>query len=272
MGLNLLHKGNSGDIISALPAIREIFKKMGQKPNLYLYEDHPAIYYDGATHPVKDEDGKDVSLNEYMISMLIPLLRAQPYIGEVKKFEEEVIDVDLSYIRDGYVNMPYSQLQRCYFYLYPDLACDLSKSYIELPETKKDFAIGKIIINRTQRYNNNLINYSFLKEYEDSLLFAGTEFEHMIFCEQFGLDFPRLQISDFLELAQALLQSRFFIGGQSFCYQISEGLKIPRILELCNFAPNCLVIGELAYDFYHQGALEYYVSELAGKKFSIKLM
>jgi hypothetical protein len=35
-------------------------------------------------------------------------------------------------------------------------------------------------------------------------------------------------------------------------------MKVPRILEVFPLMPNVIPIGEKAYDFYHQGAVEYY--------------
>ena len=50
------------------------------------------------------------------------------------------------------------------------------------------------------------------------------------------------------------------------CYQIAEALKIPRILEIFPRMPNIIPMGEDAYDFYAQSALEYYFSLLLNKK------
>jgi hypothetical protein len=272
--MNVLHAGNSGDLISALPSIRELYRKTGEKQTLLLEKDRKAIYYEGAAHPVKNEEGEQVSLNQQMIDMLKPLLEAQEYIKEVKIWDgkEESVDVDLNLIRESFVNVPFGSLSRWYFQVYPDLACDLSKKWIEVPATDIDYAISKIIVTRTQRYLNPNIDYSFLKEQEQDIIFAGTAFEHQIFCTQFDLDIPRLSVTDFLQYAQAIQQCRFYLSNQTFGFQVAEGLKHPRIVELCNFAPNVTPIGEYAFDFYHQGALEYYVATLSGKSFGLSLM
>jgi hypothetical protein len=47
-------------------------------------------------------------------------------------------------------------------------------------------------------------------------------------------------------------------------FQIAEGLKIPRIVELCAHAPNVIPVGEMAFDFYAQNALEMYFHTLNG--------
>ena len=45
---------------------------------------------------------------------------------------------------------------------------------------------------------------------------------------------------------------------------VIQGLDIPRILEVCGFAPNVIVYGDHAYDFLAQNALEYYFHKLNG--------
>lgn len=262
---NFSHSGNSGDIIASLPALFRYHELTGIKPNLYLVQDRPAYYYEGAVHPVKDKEGQNVSMNEEMVTKIIPLLQSQPYLDVVKKHEEEEIHVDLCEIRNTFVNMPYGSISRWYFYTMPDLACDLSKPYLFIPETEKDYGKGKIIISRSERYQNTSIDYSFLKKYEDDLLFVGTMREYNNFCMGFDLEIPKLAVDNFLQLAQAIKQSRFHISNQTFTFQISEMLKKPRVAELCSYAPNVIPVGEDAYDFYAQQAIEYYVDYLAKK-------
>lgn len=262
---NFTHHGNSGDTISGLPVLAEYFKKTGIKPNLYLVQDHPAEYAEGVTHPIKDKNGVNVSLSEEMVNKLIPLLLCQPYLDEVKKLEEEEIHVNLCDIRENGINMSAGDLSRWYFYVFPDLACDLSKQYLFIPETDKNFAKGKIVISRTERYHNDFIDYTFLKEYEDDCLFVGTMREYNNFCMRFDLNIRKLAVNNFLELAQAIKQSRFHISNQTFAFQLSEKMKHPRVLEVCPWCPNVIPVGEDAYDFLSQKGLEYYVKHLAKK-------
>ncbi len=275
---SMVHCGNSGDVIAALPAIRQFYKKTGIKPILYLVKDHPAKYYDGATHPVKDNQGNNVSLNEEMIRMLVPLLKCQDYIEDAISLDiNEIVfaqhyaettdgkrHINLSFIRDTFCNIPYGDIRRWYFYPYPDLTCDLSKQYIHVPETEKKLAKDKIIICRTERYLNSTIDYSFLKNNQDNLLFAGTTREWNNFCMQFDLEIEKLNVNDFLELAQAVQQCNFLISNQTMIFQIAEGLKVPRIVELCSWAPNVIPVGENALDFFDSMALQTHFHSLNG--------
>lgn len=260
-----LSSGNAGDSIGAIPAMREFYRKTGVKPILYLRKDVEAFYYDGAVHPVKSPDtGKNVMLNQQMIDMLIPLFKAQSFYEDVKLYEGEEIGCDLDKIRDTYVGMPGLSLNRWFFYVYPDLACDLSKPWLEVPDSDKDLAKGKIIITRTERYTNPHVDYSFLKPYEDELIFSGTMREYNVFCMTYDLNIKKLTVNNFLTLAQAIKQSRFHITNQTMANQISTGLSHPSILEVCGFAPNCIPIGENRYDFLSQGGLEWAFHQLNG--------
>jgi len=260
---SFLHDGTIGDIWAALPAIREYYRKTGKKAVVYLTEGQRAVYYEGATHPTQDKDGEMVMLNRNVIDMVVPLLKSQEYIADAKVHEEEKIHIDLNLIRKTFVNQPYHSLSRLYFYVYPDLACDLSEQYIHVPDSEEDLAKSKIIIGRTERYLNQNINYSFLKKYDpNDFLFVGTDLEYAIFTVRYKLNIPRLIIEDFLQLAKALKQAKALIANQTQIFQIAEGLKIPRVVELCKMAPNVEPIGKNAFEFYAQEALEYYVDYL----------
>lgn len=261
-----LHDGTIGDVIASLPAINEYYRKTGNKAVLYLTNGQEAIYYKTAIHPTTDPFSKKmVMLNEPMINMLAPLLKAQECIADAKMHSNQPIQIDLNRIRQTFTNIPNGCISRWYFYVFPDLACDLSKVWLTVPDTDKDLAKGKIIVTRTERYINPQVNYTFLKKYEKDILFSGTELEYQIFKLRFNLDIERIVVKDFLELAQAIKQSRFHLSNQTMAFQISSGLKHPRIVELCDFAQNVIPVGEDAFDFFAQEAAEYYVDYLFNK-------
>lgn len=266
MGIkSVLHFGNCGDIIASLPAVKQYSIIVGHKISFFIFKDRKGIYYSGAVHPTKDDNGNQVMMNSKMINMLIPFLKAQDYIEDAKEWEGEHIDVDLNKIRETYINMSAGILSKWYFLVYPNLAFDISKQYIQIPDSDENITKGKIIVNRTERYNNELISYFFLKKYENDLIFSGTPVEHEKFCKEWHLDIPYLEVDDFLQLAQAVKQSRFLLANQSMMFQIAEGMKTPRILEVCQACPNVIPIGENAFDFTAQIACEYYVERLYNK-------
>lgn len=262
--LNFSHTGSIGDVWAAIPGMREQYKKTGEKINLYLVSDIVAHYYEGATHPTRNSEGQMVMLNKQVIDMMIPLLKEQDFINEVKLWENEPININLGDFRDTYVGMPSFSINRWYFYVFPDMSCDLSGVWLQVPDAEKDYAKNKIIVTLSERYRNEKIHYDFLKPYEDDILFVGTMREYNNFTMHYDLNVRKLHINNFLELAQAIKQCRFHITNQTQAFQLSEGLKKPRILELCGFAPNCIPIGQDAYDFFAQQALEYYFHKLYG--------
>lgn len=258
------HTGSIGDCLAAIPAMRQYYRLTGKKIILYLISGVRAVYYEGATHPTVNEKNEMVMLNSKAIEMMKPLFMAQDFIEDVIETTEDITGaIRLHQFRETYTGLPAFSINRWYFYAFPDLTCDLSGVWMTIPGTDKDFAKGKIIITRTERYQNGA-DYSFLKPYEDDLIFSGTTREWNQFCMAFDLNVKKLTVTSFLDIAQAIKQSRFHITNQTMAFQISEALKHPRILELCSFAPNCIPIGENAYDFHRQPGLEYAFHKLNG--------
>lgn len=257
--------GNIGDCWALIPAMNEYYRKTGKKITLYLVNGQRGTYYEGATHPTLNEQGEMVMLNTGVIEMMKPLLLQQECIYEVRIYNEQKIDIDFDVIRQTYVGMPNFSINRWIFYVYPDLSCDLSGVWMNVPDIDKNLAKGKIIVTRSERYQNPHINYKFLKKYEHDILFCGTDREYELFNKNNNLFVERLFINDFLELAQAIKQCIFHITNQTQAFQLSEGQKIRRILELCGYAPNCIPIGKDAFDYFSQEGLEYYVDYLYKK-------
>lgn len=259
------HLANLGDVIASLAACKTYHEATGRRVQYCQVVNHEAAYYPGATHPTLDESGKNVCVNETGFKMIKPLIEAQPYIHSFIKYEGQPIDLNFDVIRGQTdVNMPHGMLAAWIFYAYPDLARDLSKPWLTLPgkcpKQISDQVKGKIIINFTERYRSHApLDYYFLKNYAPDLIFAGTEREAWIFCNKWGLSIPRLEVSDFLELAYALRECRFMMGTQSFNWNISNAMGTNRVLEVCKWADNCQpFVGENNYGHFYQVGIEYY--------------
>lgn len=265
------HSVNIGDIIAALPCCKKYWEITGRKIVFAQTINRIAQYYPGAIHPTVDERGQNVCVNLPMWEMIKPLVESQPYIHAFEKYEGQNIDLDFDVIRGKtFVNMPNGMIQSWLMYAFPDLAIDLSKPWVTLPPKPHPIekkSKGKVIINFTERYRNQSIDYFFLKNYAPDLIFSGTEKEHWNFCNQWQLNIPRLDVKNFLELAYALRTARFMLGNQSFLWNLAEAMKTPRILEVSSLAPNCApFIGEDSYGYYHQVGAEYYFKVLFNKK------
>lgn len=278
-----------GDLINAMPGIKASCERMGTKAMIYLGLD---IEWQMVPE-ISQGRTSQVTLTRKTMEMLRPLLMSQSYIEGVESFEEkfpekyqawcqafkthgdfktaaawynqpqDMVDLDKHHLIP--IGMPYGNIYRWQFYTYPDMACDLSKPWLQV-EPNDTIPHDTIIINRTERCRNENIDYSFLKQYESRLLFVGLESEWLKFKEETKIDLPLFTAKDFLELAQVIASCSFFIGNQSLCFSLAEAIKVPRILEICPFLPNVIPCGEHAYDFYYQQCFENYVQLLANRK------
>lgn len=265
--LTVKHFPNLGDQIAVLPSLRRYYELTGKKIKFCQLINVPSAYYQGATHPTQ-HDGIMVSVNQEMFDMMKPLIESQEYIHSYEIYNGQSIDLDLDTIRGKvFVGMPNLMIQCWTMFAYPDLQADLSIPWIELtkkcpPHILKQVK-GRAILNFTERYRNNLIDYNFLANYAPDLIFAGTEREHFLFCQRWKLNIPRLQVNDFLEYAFAIKHSRFLLGCQSFGWNVAQALHHPRIVELCQFAPNVQpFIGKDSLGYFHQVGAEWSFREL----------
>lgn len=275
LATRIKHAVNLGDSVACLAPIKKYWEVTGRKVIFCQQVNMPAAYYPGATHPTVDAAGTMVTMNDFTFDMVKPLIEAQPYIHSMEKYEGQKIDLDFNVIRQKtFVNLPHGAIQNWIPFAFPDLAFDLSQPWVELPgkcpKRIKDQVQGKVIINFTERYRNSIIDYFFLKEYAPDLIFAGTDREHFLFCNQWQLSIPRLEVTNFLDSAYALKEARFMMGNQSFLWNLAEALKTPRILEVCQYAQNCINgVGAHSYGYFHQVGAGYYFRKLyneTGKK------
>lgn len=279
--LTYRHVVNLGDLISVLPGIKHLYEETGKKAIIYQQLNRPGEYYPGAYHPTQN-NGQLVCFNQEMFDMMRPLLLTQEYIENFLVYNGETVDYDLDVVRlQMYCGAPNYPLHKWLWMVYPEMTCDLSERWIELPLIGLDLGAlpisnwedikkimdqtgvmfyrpkqKKILINFTERYRNYNINYFFLKEYEKQLQFIGTEKEYDIFKNQWRLNLDYLKVNNFTELVFHLQECDFFLGCQSFCWHLAEAMKIPRLLELSPYVQNCTSFGENGFEFYHQIPLE----------------
>ena len=189
-------------------------------------------------------------IDERMLNLFLPLIQKQTFISKIEKYTNQEIDIDLNLFRTLPVNICFNS-PRWYFHI-TGVQVDLSTPYLEVDEHNE--LKDKIIIHRTFRHRNQFINYKFLKNFDD-LYFIGTNDEYL----DLKKEVPNLMIyecKDFLEMAQIIKSSKFFIGNQSIAYPMAEALKVPRLLEAEPFFPVVQPIGKNAYDFYYQPHFE----------------
>jgi hypothetical protein len=244
--LNFNHSGNAGDIIYALPALKKIHETLQVPVNLYLRKDQPLDMGHIRKHPLGN-----VMLNDKVIEMLMPLISLQPYINYCGPLTDQAIDVDLDFFRAGIVPQDKGNIAHWCGYI-TGTNPELWKKWLFV-EPNANF-IGQVVIARSERYRNELIDYSFLKKY-DNLKFIGVESEFNDI-RKYIPNIEWVQVSDFLEMAGIIAGCKFFIGNQSFPYSIAEALKVPRILEVSLEVINVIPEGENGYDFLFQDHFE----------------
>jgi len=240
--LNLSHCGHVGDIINALPVIKELSKK--HLCNLFVKINTPLnVYYH--KHP-----SDNVFINKETYMKLLPLLKFQKFINKVDIFSEQNIDIDFDLIRQLPVNLLFDNIK--YSFLVTGLHPDFESKY--LSTNQNNMFKDHVVIQRTFRYRNPYIDYKFLNKY-DNLLFVGTKNEF----EDMKKDVKNLKFhecKDFLEIASIIQSSKFFIANSSSCFPIAEALKVPRLLEGCPNYPAAQAHGKNAFAFYFQPHFE----------------
>lgn len=252
----------AGDLISMLAGIKKVCNDKGVKAIIYQRLNMTGLGYHGAIHPYKNDIGDEVAMNEYMFNVVRPLILEQEYVENFIVYDGQEYNFDLDKVRlQVFTNQPLGSINRWLFYVYPQMSCDLSKNWLSV-NMKNGYDFNGLIINFTYRYRNSVIDYHFLKKFKDRLMFVGLKDEYNFFCKTWGFDMGHYDCSSFLELSYLLQGAKGFLGNQSSCFQVAEGLKVPRILELSPVMPNVIPNGDNAYDFYHQDAVEYYVEKL----------
>jgi hypothetical protein len=249
--LKFKHSGNAGDIIYSLNAIRKACEDNGTEAVLYLHLDQP-LRHMMAGHPVGN-----VMLNEYMYKMLKPLLLSCDFIYNVHIYNGQKIDYDLDKFRQIGLNLGGGDIKKWYYYAYPELTFDIEGPIFSSERSKDDF----LLINRTNRYQNGQIDYSYLNDYNIKQMFAGTKDEF----EVMKKTLPRLEylkVNDFNELKDYISASKVFLGNQSMCFAIAEQLQTERILEVYFGCPNVIPAGGEFYDVFNQNGFKHALNNL----------
>ncbi len=188
--------------------------------------------------------------------MLLPLLNEQKYLNKVEIFNNQKIHIDMDLFRSMPANIQYYS-PRWFFHL-TGIHVNLEEPFLQVNPHK--IINGKIVVLRTFRYRNCFINYKFLNEYEN-IIFIGLKNEYDDLKKQVrNLDF--YDCKDFLEMAEIIKASKFFVGNEGIGYAIAEALKVPRLLEASPDFPVIFPIGEKSLDFYHQIHFEKFFKKL----------
>jgi hypothetical protein len=219
------HSGDLGDIIYSLPTVRAL---------------GGGILYLDPTGGESDElikrqcpDGK-TKLNESSINSLIPLLKLQNYIVDVKIWRGELITHDLNGFREVY-SSPNRRSKN-------GNLCDLHLQKFNLPfsETEKAWLETpqptvldrKVVIARSPRVQGafGVLN-AWKHELKNKAVFVGVPKEHEFFEWTFGISIPYHKTETIMELASVIKGSEQFIGNSSFPLSLAIGMGHHNIIQ-----------------------------------------
>lgn len=253
--LNFKHSANAGDLIYSLPGIRAACRRFNKKARILCGFDLTAKYV--AEHPLGDR-----LFTPAMFDIVHPLVEGLEFVSSMEHWEHQCeihynLD-EIRYIPDK-LGMPHTEIRHWIMMQFPELAGDISEPWIHPPAKRAD-APRYIAMNLTQRYRNDDINYSFLDKLNIPILFMGVPKEHdlaIIQCRKAQY----VKTKNFAEVAGVIGNSVLFIGNQSSCFAIAEGMGHPRLLEQDRKATNVIPCTPNGIPFVDQRAFEYLVEQ-----------
>jgi len=244
--LSFLHSGRIGDVIYSLPTIKELSKS--HKCKLYVQIEKPIL------GPY--EASRKVFINKGCGDLILPLLRNQDFLDVVNIYKDEKIDINLDLFRDIPISLSFYSSR--WFSHICGININVENTFLSVKP--HELIKNKIIVGRSSRYRNAYINYKFLKNTKN-LLCIGLKEEFQDSKKDIN-DLEFHECKDFLEMAEIIKASKFFIGNMSLQYIISEALKVPRLLEASPDFPAAFPVGPNAFDAYHQNHFEKFFANL----------
>jgi len=217
------HSGECGDVIYSLPAMRAL---------------GGGIYY------LNTDPRSGPYLSAAKAAALLPLLDQQPgvfSVGSGDQLKPQHCNFNLDGFRKyaDYAVYGFNVLQM-YFRAF-DLPFHLS--YGPWLSVQNPLTLSRVVINRTARHQNPAVSWPTLLDMfcQNTIpVFVGTDAEYTDFLKAVPEHIVRYQPTDnFLEAARIIAGADLFMGNQSACLAIAEGLKKPMVVEACAEYPNC---------------------------------
>lgn len=216
-----------------------------------------------------------VLTNNVLANFLKPLLEFQSNINSVEIVKHDInyneltndyIIFNLDQFRNIPCNFSANYIPKYYFYMLPYLKYDsIELSKPAIIAEKDERANNKILIFRSSRYHNKLISYKFLEKYKDKIIFIGLEDEYLDFSKNY-FQCEYIKINNALEAANLINSAELVIGNQTFLFAIAELLKVPRLLEQCQYCPNVITLGGISQDIVFQNQFELIIKNFYHEK------
>lgn len=241
-GNSYSHSGNLGDIIWALPTIRQ----MGAGELNLIPDNIPTVIRKYANGPVFPEYENRLSKKEF--DMIAPLLESQSYITKLTFEKDKKFDVDLDLFR-GTVGAAFKTNFIDTYAQTFNLPADYRPWLTVTPKK-----VAKFVVTRTLRYHSPKTSTvpTWVKMLHDNNMgamgvFVGLPDEHKYFQDLFNIDIPYYPVKNFLELAEVIAGADLFVSNATFASSVAMGLGTPTMLELRS--AESYIVREGAYYF-----------------------
>jgi hypothetical protein len=227
--ITVKHSGHIGDVVYSLAAVKAIAINKKDKIRYYLWEGvHiPTDYDNGLPKP---------ALTRALCEFIKPLIEAQPYVETcLTQFFapriDSTINVDLDLFRRLPINFYLGHLPLHYMHLIGEFY-DYALPWITVnsSDTTPDYK-NTIVIGRSVRNINPMIDYSVLNRVKNDIIFLGTN-DEFVNIKQFIKGITHAKLSDAYHGACILASCRLFIGNSSFHFAVAEALKTVRCFEM----------------------------------------
>lgn len=223
------HAGDLGDIIYSLPAVR---------------------HFGGGEMLLESASFTRVPLSPDRWSGVDLLLKEQPYITGVREYRRgEYATFNLNDFRGPMFSALKMGQGR------ETSLCDWMLETHSVPKTAREkpwlavepLEIAPVVFNRSgagreQRFcyhNWKFPWHAVWDKYGAQAVFIGTPEEYEMFRLTCG-EVPYYRTANLLEAARVIAGAKLFVGNQSVCHAIAEGLKQRILLEVWPTGPNCL--------------------------------
>jgi hypothetical protein len=214
--VNYFHSGDLGDVLYALPSIREL-----GTGDLYL-----------------NSRPWTAKMTEQRAAVLRPLLEAQDYVGQVFHGDAPTDEycVNFATFRNGglFYGVNLMELQSDWVN-----ANASPEPWLKVSPSVR--ASGRVVCHRSPRYHNPYFRWDLIGEaLGTKMLFVGMphEVEELRRVTKVHADYAITH--DYLELAKLIAGADLFIGNQSSPMALAIGLGVPFIQETCLWTPDCL--------------------------------
>lgn len=180
---------------------------------------------------------------------LVPLLRAQDYIEDVREWIGQPVDIngnDFRALLFKALRVGIGKEVALIDWMIRAHQCDPSikdQPWLTVEPNK----IARVVFSRSGAgrapshtyHNPNFPWHAVYQKYGQEAIFIGLQEEYNVF-KRTCADVPFYKTNDLLEAAQVIAGADLFVGNQSLPHAIAEGLKKNIVLEVWREGPNCL--------------------------------